>query len=120
MNPRDSDQKLCSPKIHEDHIDGKSFTSMTHSNMVRKFIPMPQGMKIPDAKAAVDKELEKLETTPAWYLENSRPKRRLFWKHKEEHKVHFVSLMDICHLKNSELEPKLQKYKGRFVLRVTL
>ena len=25
--------------------------------------------------------------------------------------------MDICHLKNAELEPKLQKYKGRFVLR---
>ena len=25
--------------------------------------------------------------------------------------------MDICHLKNAELEPKLQKYKGRVVLR---
>ena len=25
--------------------------------------------------------------------------------------------MDLCHLKNSELEPKLQKYKGRVVLR---
>ena len=25
--------------------------------------------------------------------------------------------MDLCHLKNSELEPQNQKYKGRFVLR---
>ena len=25
--------------------------------------------------------------------------------------------MDICHLKNAELEPKLLKYKGRIVLR---
>ena len=25
--------------------------------------------------------------------------------------------MHICHLKNAELEPKLQKYKGRIVLR---
>ena len=25
--------------------------------------------------------------------------------------------MDICHLKNAELEPKFQKYKGRVVLR---
>ena len=25
--------------------------------------------------------------------------------------------MDICHLENAELEPKLQKYKGRVVLR---
>ena len=25
--------------------------------------------------------------------------------------------MDICHLKNSELEPQYQRYKGRVVLR---
>ena len=30
--------------------------------------------------------------------------------------VHVASLMDICHLKNSELEPQFQKYKGRVVL----
>ena len=29
----------------------------------------------------------------------------------------FVSLMDICHLKNAELEVKHQEYKGRVVLR---
>ena len=32
-------------------------------------------------------------------------------------KVHFASLMDICHLKNAELEAKHRKYKGRVVLR---
>ena len=26
-------------------------------------------------------------------------------------KVHFVSLMDLCHLKNSELDPQFQKYE---------
>ena len=31
-------------------------------------------------------------------------------------KVHFASLMDICHLKNAELEAKHQTYKGRVVL----
>ena len=31
--------------------------------------------------------------------------------------MHFASLMDICHLKNAELETKHQKYKGRIVLR---
>ena len=35
----------------------------------------------------------------------------------ECHTVHFASLMDICHIKNSELEPQFQKYKGRIVLR---
>ena len=34
-----------------------------------------------------------------------------------ESTVHFASLMDICHLKNAELEAKHQKYKGRVVLR---
>ena len=32
-------------------------------------------------------------------------------------KVHFASLMDICHLKNAELEAKHQNDKGRVVLR---
>ena len=31
--------------------------------------------------------------------------------------VHFASLMDICHLKNAELDAQHQKYKGRVVLR---
>ena len=31
--------------------------------------------------------------------------------------MHFAPLMDTCHLKNSELEPQFQKYKGRVVLR---
>ena len=57
MNPRDNEQNLHSPKKkHEDHIAGKGFTSMSHHNSVHKFIPMPQAMKTPDAKAAVDKE----------------------------------------------------------------
>ena len=32
-------------------------------------------------------------------------------------KVNFASLMDLCHLKNSELEPQYQKHRGRVVLR---
>ena len=36
---------------------------------------------------------------------------------KKRRTVHFSTLLDICHLKNVELEPKFQKYKGRFVLR---
>ena len=36
---------------------------------------------------------------------------------EEGRKIHSASLMDICHLKNAELEAKHQKYKGRVVLR---
>ena len=36
---------------------------------------------------------------------------------KNNNKVHFASLMDLCHLKNSELELQFQKNKGMVVLR---
>ena len=35
---------------------------------------------------------------------------------KERRTVHFATLMDLYHLKNSELEHKFQKYKGQVVL----
>ena len=69
MNPRDSEQNLGNPKfINVDRIAGKGVTSMTQCNLVHKFIPMPQAMKIPNAEAAVDKEWKKIETIPAWDL----------------------------------------------------
>ena len=43
-------------KNHEDHIAGKGVNSSSHYDLVHKFIPMPEAMKIPDAKAAVEKE----------------------------------------------------------------
>ena len=46
------------PNYHEDHIAGKGDNSLQHYNLVHKFIPVPQAMKIPAAKAAVDKEWE--------------------------------------------------------------
>ena len=47
-------------KNHEDHLAGRGLTSLSRSYLVHKFIPMPEAMKIPDAKAAVEKEWENL------------------------------------------------------------
>ena len=75
-------------------------------------------MKIPAAKVAVDKEWEKLEKDSGVGPDKSQKQiRGDRWSKDEGHKVHFASLMDICHLKNAELEAKHQKYKGRVVLR---
>ena len=75
-------------------------------------------MKIPAAKAAAVKEIEKLEKIPAWDLTKVRNKSEVIDEaRKEGRKVHVASLMDIWHLKNAELEAKHQKYKGRVVLR---
>ena len=79
---------------------------------------MPQARKIPAAKAAVDKEWQKLEKIPAWDLTKVRNKSEVIDEARTKGvKVHFASLMDNCHLKNAELETKHQKYKGRIVLR---
>ena len=92
--------------------------SMTHYSLVHNFIPVPQALKIPDANAAVKKEWEKRETIPAWQLTKVRNKNEVITEARSRGRtVHFASLMDFCHLKNSELEPQLQKYKGRVVLR---
>ena len=107
------------PNHHEDHIAGKGDKSLQHNNLVHKFIPMPQAMKIPAANAAVDKEWEKLEKFSAWNLTKVRSKKEVIDEARTSGaKVHFASLMDLCHLKNAaELETKYQKFRGRIVLR---
>ena len=54
----------------------------------------------------------------AWNLTKVRSKSEVIDEARTKGaKVHFASLMDICHLKNAELETKHQKYKSRVVLR---
>ena len=64
------------------------------------------------------KEREKLEKILAWQLTKVRNKKEVIEEARNKgRKIHFASLMDLCHLKNSDLEPRYQKYKGRVVLR---
>ena len=58
-------------------MESSLFTKHEDYNLVHKYIPMPQAMKIPDAKAAVDKEWETLATTPAWQLAQVKSKKEV-------------------------------------------
>ena len=88
------------PNRHEDHIAGKGNNSLQHKMLVHKFIPVPQAMKIPVAKAAVDEEWERLEKIPAWNLTRVRSKEEVIDEARMSGAtVHFASLMDICHFK---------------------
>ena len=60
------------PKYHEDHIARKGNNSLQLYNLVPKFIPMLQAMKVPAAKTAVDKGREKFEKIPSWDLTKVR------------------------------------------------
>ena len=64
------------------------------------------------------RETEKLDKIPAWQLTKVRNTKKVIDEARKEGKtVHVASLMDIRHAKNSELERKFQKFKGRVVLR---
>ena len=55
---------------------------------------IPQSMKIPAAKAAVDKEWEKLRKIPAWDLTKVRSEKEVIDESRTKSaKVHFASLM---------------------------
>ena len=64
------------PNHHEDHVAGKGgkFTAALQFRS-QKFIPMPQAENISAAKAAVDKEWEKLEKISAWNLTKVKSKK---------------------------------------------
>ena len=105
------------PTHHEDHAAGKVDNSLPHYNLVHKVIPLPQAMKFPAATAAVEKEWEKAEKIPAWNITKVKNKSEVMDEaRKKAQKFILPHLMDICHLKNAELEEKHQKYKDRVVL----
>ena len=78
MNPPECVWGIHEPSNHhEDHIAGKGDNALQHYNLVHKFTRMPQAMKIPAAKAAVDKEWEKLEKISAWNLTKVKSKKEV-------------------------------------------
>ena len=84
------------PYYHQDHVAGKGENSLQHYNFVHKFILMPQALKIPPAKAAVDKEWGKLEKILAWNLTKVRSKKEVIDEARTKGaKVYFASLMDM-------------------------
>ena len=73
------------PKDHEDHLAESGFNC--HYNVVLKFVPTPQAMKIPDAKAAAHTKSEKLEKLPAWQLMNVKSKKEVILEAQGEEKT---------------------------------
>ena len=95
------------PKYHEDHIAVKE-AALQFGTQIYSYASSNEE---PAAKAAVDKEWEKLDKIPAWDLTKVRSKKQVIDEARTKgRKVHFASLMDICHLKNAELEAKHPKY----------
>ena len=96
MNPQECVWEIRYRIIMKTILQEKVKNSLQHCNLVHKFIPMPQAMKIPAAKAAVDKEWEKLEKISAWNLTKVISKKQVIDEARTSGAtVHYASLMDI-------------------------
>ena len=77
----------------------------------------PKPWKSPQQRQQWTRNGQKLEKISAWNLMKVGSKKEVIDEARTKGaKVHFASLMDICHLINTELEAKHQKCKGRVVL----
>ena len=75
-NLRESASERTLPEDHEDRIAGKGFNSLSHYNLLHKFIPMLQTMKIQDAKAACGQRLGKARKTASLANDQSKEQKK--------------------------------------------
>ena len=71
-------------------------------------------MKIPDAKAAVDKEWKNLETIPVRQLEKVKSKKEVILEaQRDKRKVHSATLMVTCLLSVQKIAAKVMDVIAR-------
>jgi hypothetical protein len=89
------------------------FCALVHMPIDPRRIP-----QIPGAVAALNGEFQVLWDTPTWTASTvqERWQAKAESKHRGTHYT-FCTLMEICHIKHAELDPKFHKYKGRLVMR---
>ena len=88
------------PKDHEDHIAGKGYYSMTHYNLVHKFIPIFSSDENSGCESSSEQGMEEARNDSSVAVgESQKQERRYSGSTKRQKKVHFATLMDTCHLK---------------------
>ena len=105
-------------RARAEHVSPKGYISDEFFNLVHTHVPIPRALKMSDAKAALEKEWKKLEDRKAWDVTKVRPRAEVEAESKASGiPAHFGSLMDLCHIKNSQLGKEFWTYKGRIVFR---
>ena len=84
MNLRESVWNPLHQEIMKITSREKGCNSISHNNLAHKLIPLPQTMKSPDAKAAVDKEWEKQEKILAWQMDKVKSKKDVILEAQKE------------------------------------
>ena len=129
MNPQGDEWNLCNPKLtkitvhakdmfakHEDRIACKGFTSMTHylqfGSQIYSYASINED---PGCRSSSGQGMEKARVNPSMANGESQEQEGGYSRStKRQKKVHWWHMSP---QKNAELEPELQTYKGRVVLR---
>ena len=86
--------------------------------LVHQPVPANEMLTNKESVKALEKEWTKLEGKDAWKIDTVREKSEVAEEaRKTERKIHFGRLMQLCHIKNYQLDRKLWQYKGRIVFR---
>ena len=81
---------------------------------------MLQTFEIPDAKGSNGEIMRETGNTPDLAPDESQKQERSDRRSKDKGQQSPFFVMDLCHLKNSELELQCQKYRGKVVLRCNI
>ena len=74
-------------------------------------MPMPKAFKNTGCNGSSGERLGKTEENPGMAADKSQQQKEVIEEARNKsRKVHCASLMDLCHLKDLELEPQYQKY----------
>ena len=107
------------PRDHDDRITDKGFNSLSHYNLVHKPISPPPSNENPGCESRSWQRMGKARKFSSMASDEIQQQKRgvIEKAQKEERSVHFATLIDSCHFKNSNLEQKFPRYMGRVVLR---
>ena len=110
--------KSLQSKAHEGRIARRGFAFMTQKMLCISLSRCHRQWRFWMQRLPWTKEWKKFETIPAWDLRKVKSKKEVILEAQRDNmRVHLASLMDIFHLENAELKPKLLKFQGRAVLR---
>ena len=110
--------KTKTNRAHRDRLSKAFVASPEYFSLVHTPLSIPEAMKIPKAKQALNDEWQALFELKAFDFASVQPKHKVIADaRKNGTKVHFGGIMELCSEKHSELPPEKRKYKGRVVFR---
>ena len=83
-HPQNSAFKRLKKRDHENHIAAEEYTSMGRHHLVHKLVPMPQAIKIPDAKSRSWQGVEQTDEFASMARLRSKVNKRLSSRHRRQ------------------------------------